>query len=621
MKNLRIIEIEWNGSLYDPASDPFVTELENILNTVDVGTLVLLRAAHPCHDYHRAWLEGLTTKYYWEDLVAHFQRVHLLLIGICLSKAKWFFVSGEDCLGSWWDLALACHGRIWANPYAKIGFPEVYIDLIPPLASGGLRKFTVYQTLEDAKRHAILNAKDAYAAGLISLVLQGQDWASKDGLETLSIWIGKSSTVSNLRSTTRKELLDETPDILGVIENRAVLQTRRRQIASSHLDSGFVALKERNMQARALAMASTRAGGAARVLIDDYRAWLSRRITRYELGSHDRWWTQGDGIVVVDLSSGVPPHMMIQTLLSRNIHLVLSATSEDALKEGVETVLSRSQRGGISRKEVMDSWRGKVDWMIGDVKSLSAVWMACKSNDVIDFGWGSQRLLSRYRLSGNFGQTNLGWSEAVYQYDPKDSGNLAESLNGAFEVADILSNGVLHCQNWPHQVSMAVALRFLLLGEMMGLAQTGLWPDLVEQCKLLAASGWGFASDVPRWDGLIRSFASHPDLAKAMSLLGGKIDWLAKNTSMAELRVRVPKASHVARLEVSAARLSRHFEAFAVKTVESLSKIGAVESVSVADLFVTLAWGYPGASPVPSELGVDLGSDRISDYLEEQALD
>jgi enoyl-CoA hydratase/carnithine racemase len=590
-----------------------------VVESAHDDSVFLIYAPKPCHDYHQSWLEALNEKLYWEDLLAHFHRVHRLLLSLCLSRSKWFFVSSDDCLGSWWDLALACNGRIWANPYAKVGFPEILIDMIPPLASGGFRKYAAYQTLDDARRHSILLAKDAYASGLISLVLQGEGWASAEGLETLYPWILKYTMTSNLRSTTRKELIDEIPDIMAVIEDRGVLQKRRRQIAASHLDVGYAALKERNITARAVAMSLIRAGGAARVLFEDYRAWLSRRITRYKLGVHAKWWTAADELVAIDLAAGIPPHCLIQELLGRNFHLIFMARSEDSLREGLEIILSRFQRGGVPRKDVIESWRGKLDWMIGDRSVTAVTWLACYPSDLIELGVGTEVLVSRYRLSGNYGQADVGWSEVIVDNvsGQMDSPPLKE---GVTEVGDILSSGLLRSSKWPYNISLAVTLRFFLLNEMQKLAQTGDWPDIVEQCKLLQTAGWGFASDMPRWDGLLRNFGDHKSLRDALINLGSELSYQLRRTSIAELRSLSPITGHVTRFDVSAARLSRHFEALAVELCERLIELQAVDSRAMADLFVTLAWGYPKSAPLPSELGSRKGSGRINYWLSSEVV-
>ncbi len=617
MSQMTIISISWTGSLYDPASDDFVTQIEEALLTASPGGVVLLRAEDSCHDYHRSWLQGLNSNLYWEEIAAHFQRVHFALVGICLSKAKWFFVSGHDCLGSWWDLALACHGRVWANPYAKVGFPEVYIDLIPPLASGGLRKFSAYQSVDEARKNAILHAKDAYVKGLISLVLQGENWATDEGLEALNAWIRKTATFTNLRSTTRKELIEATPDILGIVENRANHQSRRRQFAASHIETGYALLREKNIVARAVAMATVRAGGAGRVFFDDYRSWLSRRIARYEIGARDRWWTSGDGLLVIDLAAGVPPQALFQILLSRKIHLVLMAPTESMLKDSVETVISRSQRGGDNRKDILSTWRGRVDWVVGDMAHCRRMWLTCPGVDAIDVGVGNNLVASGYRLAGNFGQAGLGWVEMIKDNAESEDTAGNESVKAVRELFDMLSNGLVCKKSWTLPIPLAVALRYVLLAEMMRLAETGRWPDLVEQCKLLAAAGWGFASDIPQWDAFLRGYG-HMDSAwrETANIFDLKSSNVLTGVSIAELRVKAVKSGNIERLDISAARLSRHYEALATSVADRLLGMGIVETSVMADLFVTLSWGYPGAAPLPSVLADQLGPNRVAQWLD-----
>jgi hypothetical protein len=84
--------------------------------------------------------------------------------------------------------------------------------------------------------------------------------------------------------------------------------------------------------------------------------------------------------------------------------------------------------------------------------------------------------------------------------------------------------------------------------------------------------------------------------------------------------MRAPKTSNISRLEVSAARLSRHFEAYSVVVGAQLVKSKAVESEAMADLFVTLAWGYPGKSPVPSELALEIGEGRVAQWLDKEPM-
>ena len=181
----------------------------------------------------------------------------------------------------------------------------------------------------------------------------------------------------------------------------------------------------------------------------------------------------------------------------------------------------------------------------------------------------------------------------------------------------MLTNGVLLQHRWPHKISLSVVVRFCLLSEMMALGKSGKWPDIYEQVKLLLAAGWGFAASESQWNALLRGFAQDSALPDAMRALDFAGFECAKNATITELRQLGGAVSGgVARLEISAARLSRHFEAFSVKISRKLVASGAVASVSMADLFVTLAWGYPGKSPVPSELAIEMGSGRVAQWLD-----
>jgi hypothetical protein len=61
MQDTISIEIDWNGSLYDPASAEFVARLESKLESANSNTIILLRSKDACHDYHRDWLDSITS--------------------------------------------------------------------------------------------------------------------------------------------------------------------------------------------------------------------------------------------------------------------------------------------------------------------------------------------------------------------------------------------------------------------------------------------------------------------------------------------------------------------------------------------------------------------------------
>jgi hypothetical protein len=290
------------------------------------------------------------------------------------------------------------------------------------------------------------------------------------------------------------------------------------------------------------------------------------------------------------------------------------APDEVLLKDSVETILSRFQRGGLSRKDVLAMWRGRVDWVVGDASKTPGMWLRCPPTDLVEIGVGGAMVVSAYRLSGNFGQAGLGWVEVLFERDPAEiAGNSRESA--ARDILDMISNGALITPASAEGLPVGVIARFLLLNEMCRIAATGAWPDVVEQCKLLAASGWGFASDIPQWDALLRGFGKHPALSRFAEASGIDFTAMVNASGISEIRAQTLRGASVARLEVSGARLSRHYEAFAIEVSRRLISSDLLSDPTAADLIVTLAWGYPGASPLPSDLMAQLGPSRVAEWL------
>ncbi len=128
--NIKIVDLAWSGSLFEPSSDSLLERLEHLAGDNSSEFTVILRAAADCHDYSMSWLHFVRSEGIWTDLFHRISRWHTLVAKIISSSNKWFFIGCGDIVGSWWELALACRGRVSTNPYAKVGFPEFYIDMI-----------------------------------------------------------------------------------------------------------------------------------------------------------------------------------------------------------------------------------------------------------------------------------------------------------------------------------------------------------------------------------------------------------------------------------------------------------------------------------------------------------
>jgi hypothetical protein len=64
----------------------------------------------------------------------------------------------------------------------------------------------------------------------------------------------------------------------------------------------------------------------------------------------------------------------------------------------------------------------------------------------------------------------------------------------------------------------------------------------------------------------------------------------------------------------SSAAITRQLEALSSQIAQWLFSNGYVESPEHADLFVTLAWGYPSLLPLPHSLDEKLGPGRLQHW-------
>ena len=199
-REMIVIDIPWTGSLYEPSSDVLYSKLEGVLNTALSGDVILLRAPADCHDYSNSWLKYLRDEVIWLDLVSRLDKWNLLILRIVHSKAAWFFMADGDVVGSWWELALAAQGRISTNPYAKVGFPEVYIDLFPPIGLLGIRSYEAYDGPSRLRNNAILHAKDAFKLGVIDLCLLSDEWGKGSGAKRLQEWCAAKRRDQEIKS-------------------------------------------------------------------------------------------------------------------------------------------------------------------------------------------------------------------------------------------------------------------------------------------------------------------------------------------------------------------------------------------------------------------------------------
>lgn len=631
-RKIRVVDLPWTGSLYEPSSDSLLVKLETLLKSeILSGEIVILRSDADLHDYSYSWLQFIRDDAMWIELYRRLTRWHVLCARIMQSKARFVFISGRDVVGSWWELALACHGRVFTNPYAKVGFPEVYIDMFPPLGVLGLKKFESYDGPASIRKHAIHHAREAFKEGLIDLCLLSDLWIRNSGIAGLKAWLESFIPRHEDRSMQRVDYTKSLPSEAQIVEQRAEPHLRTSWLSQVRVDTSLPLLREKSLSVRAQTIAQMRAAACIRFLHGDYRAWLSRRVTRYRLGLHDRWWVGLTNLIVIDVSDGLPPAEVVKNLILRRKRIIFTSADHEVLRNALESLRGRFDRRDTDGRDAFNAWDQTVSWVSApkpsDARSLRASFLA---DDRVVLERGDAKI-EYLRISGNYNHAGIGWYEQLTpekQLDPNDP-----SVHEIEETVALMANGLLASVK-PIVVDgktfpLTTCLRFVLLEFLVRFgSRIPRCGSLTALFKLLGESGWGFAADQFQWENLLKQNRPTYELMEQFKGIWGadhhgQQEWKIINlSSVLNLTFDRSQGSDGAGgFDIrSGASVTRYISVFSHSVVSWLVAQNVVENRDEADLFVSLAWGYPGAIPLPSTLDRELGKVRLGRWLDQAVL-
>ena len=124
-----VIEVPSQFSLLEERARPF---LEKLRDSLESKQKVIIWTKTNVSDFTATWEQELSETLLIESLAMRIWDLRQLFKQIQNSK-KYCFLGSGDCLGTWWELALACSARLWNSHYPTIGFPAAYVGLFPSL--------------------------------------------------------------------------------------------------------------------------------------------------------------------------------------------------------------------------------------------------------------------------------------------------------------------------------------------------------------------------------------------------------------------------------------------------------------------------------------------------------
>lgn len=611
--NQLVIDLSWSGSLFEPSSDVLCEKLEAILDSVQSEKTVFLRAQSELHDYSKSWLFYIKHEALWEELFSRLVRWSSLLVRIYQSRSRWVFLYGGDVIGSWWELALACHVRIATNPYSKIGLPDLLLSRLPALGGMCLQADKFDQDLSKLKNGAVKTSKEAHQSGLIDLCFVEDDWLSDAGIKLFAMFSSDKRLLWK-----RKEVIEnkrsEVSELSRLSAKREDLTVVRAWKKFSHISTLESWRREKDPTNRFSRFAELQAASVDRFLSKEYHSWLSRRVLRYRFGYHDGWWVHSSKWIVFDVSAGFPPVELVKKLIDRRKHLVFFDLNAERLGNSLRSLRANLERQISDKTALAEIWSRFINWSVGRNFEPNIPILRFFRDDYVRIS-SKDSILELYRLSGNHSQSIIGWHEVVSE---RSDAQEKDSLN---ELLELLANGgVRATQHWYDSVSdgsikkhsLALVLRFVLLEFVLRyLKRTRKSLTFPDFLKLLRDVGWGFCSSLSNWQDLVREHSSGLSPAIVQKYFSGDLLY-QKVTHDSLIKLQYSEKGEGLPRTRSAEMVSRIMVTFGTSLAKELVVSGYVSSRDEADLLVSLAWGFPSHVPLGQDYESELKTVRLS---------
>jgi hypothetical protein len=461
-----------------------------------------------------------------------------------------------------------------------------------------LGQFKPYRTKELLRANAIQHVRDAWKNNTIDLCLRSGAWLREP----------KETNFDSILRAIHKPRYIKT-------KSRGVFQQPKDSTKENAEELAFnffwISIIEKSFLLDGRASEAVAATSVKKYISKDYIAWLARRIARYHRGARDHWWSGFSNRIIIDVEAGSPPAACVAALLKRSKQVYFVATSSTRLKELLETLFfrfSKEQDQGLLIKLA----RRNLFWCISNAVPKEYIRCTFRDHDHLEISRNG-KIAELMRLSGNHSAANLGWLEWLHKPEALD--------HSIIDVVSLLANGLLE-RHWGSATNgpLTVALRQIFLECLSRFCQHHANGDLNRTIATLRDAGWGFLGDQYFIEMFLQNYSSiSPDALSISKHLPLSLDgtWYLEDVrNLNDLRSRCKTYSQRTAELWSSQRMSRHFLYIGQIVSKILVTHGFCLDSDDADLFVSLALGYPGHSLLPFADMKLYGDYRAPTYFE-----
>jgi|GEM_PF-7131042 len=626
-----VIEIPSGLSLLESEASGFIEHLFKVaashsqLNRKDLPVGVLLRQRSSLNDFTQKWLRELRSEVLVCELTRRIIKLRALQAMIQNSPIEWCWAGHDSCLGSWFELSLSCHRRIWLDTDAKIGFPELVAGVAPWGLSADLLNLRYRVGKEIWEAAPVQPIVKAAGSKIISAVADASDTTDV----ALNWFAGHTRLLANAPEKGDKTIPSERDALRNWTDAESLADAAYDLIVSYYAEGKGSVTQDFSAEFTwQIQRDRTKSGirknfepmtsfASAKSLISrPHVAWISGQIgsTKTSVLSLPR---RGQGaLLVVDLNSGIPPASCILKVLDDHRPIVLAASNSRTAMEALSVLYGRLEKI-LSGARASVIWDRLLSWYVGPIRPEDiAVSFLRDETFCIKISGKEHRF---FRLEGNHPAAPVGWCESAIDHSEKATANMAEAVT----CAKLFCEGILAVDGEELQGAPLYAVIRLLMLEEIFRASVKFGAELDHTLESLKAEGWGFVAHAAAWERFLPQKFSR---AAAKSVLFDELftamyprgsSQTSAAVSLRQIRELKRPSSDLSARRMSALRLSQHLLYFVGAIEGLLADRRVVAHPGERKRLIREAAGLPVKAGSPLSFAASRGKARTLNYLRE----
>jgi hypothetical protein len=537
------------------------------------------------NDCDPLWFDSLHKNILWDSLAERIWQVKSLLNQLSCGTVPLVFIGTQDCIGSWWELASACHYQLWFSPEAMLGFRKNEQLAFPHYSAEPNRQKLLNAYLVWETEH-VVSAAQAFSQHLISCLgfgdkplVETQKWLAQKQHEGKAFPLQYDHyqfpellhPFAECQKLYPKLLAPSAlinPDLLGEIVWQ-LLKIPRSNEQIAVLNSAVVYALARYY------------------LSDTYHRALFHRST---LSLNPSNALPYGNLITIDISEGLPPFSIIKALLLAEFELLFTAEESFHCLQQLE-LLQQKLRSIFGADTLAKLWGQSLHWFPRSNQQISYFSLQWGPRACVTLRRGEELRHSFTALGGK----HLGAERSWWEASPGtaiDFSAFAE-FKCFPKLLSTITDGILISKKSDLVLSYSSWLRLHFLGEMMQFSRR--WGDGLEKTlQSLKAAGWSNVGEGEWWksflhDTTIEAQGQHAQASSMVLPPAEVLNYISWKKTCRAAEPVYPQAPAIAHPHAE----SLHMGYFSSLLAFYLHRHGCFSSLEQADLCTSAALGLP----------------------------